>query len=72
MTEAQRLQRLHDAFNPQELALLRATGDDCCHAQRDGDCIWGQCPQIRDGEPERSGRHCPLDWRDPNDDFFGA
>lgn len=33
----------------------------CCHATRDGDCTWSWCPQVRDGEPERSHRHCPLD-----------
>jgi len=27
----------------------------------DGDCYWENCPQLRDGEPEKSGRHCPLD-----------
>lgn len=32
-----------------------------CHAGRDGACGWVHCPQIRDGEPKRSGRHCPLD-----------
>lgn len=32
-----------------------------CHAMRDGDCAWEGCPQDRDGEPARSGRHCPLD-----------
>lgn len=32
-----------------------------CHADRDGDCTWVECPQLRDGEPEKSGRHCPLD-----------
>lgn len=31
-----------------------------CHAQSDGDCDWEGCPQLRDGEPERSGRSCPL------------
>ena len=42
-----------------------------CHAQMDGDCVWEKCPQLRDGEPAKSGRHCPLDidwdeidWRD--------
>ena len=35
-----------------------------CHAARDGDCIWQHCPQLRDGEPAHSGRHCPLDIRD--------
>jgi hypothetical protein len=32
-----------------------------CHASKDGDCSWEHCPQIQDGEPGRSGRHCPLD-----------
>ena len=33
-----------------------------CHADRDGNCHWLEgCPQIRDGEPDKTGRHCPLD-----------
>lgn len=36
-------------------------GDDHCHAGSDGECNWSKCPQIKDGEPEKSGRHCPLD-----------
>jgi len=32
-----------------------------CKAQKDGECFWGECPQAKDGEPIRSGRHCPLD-----------
>ena len=32
-----------------------------CAAGRDGDCIHEQCPQLADGEPHKSGRHCPLD-----------
>lgn len=32
-----------------------------CHAGRDGECNWRECPQTRDGEPKKSGRHCPLD-----------
>jgi hypothetical protein len=32
-----------------------------CQSMRDGDCRWEHCPQERDGEPARSGRHCPLD-----------
>lgn len=35
-----------------------------CHADTDGDCAWEQCPQNRDGEPSKSGRHCPLDRKD--------
>ena len=36
-------------------------GDDHCHAAQDGECFWPKCPQERDGEPNKSGRHCPLD-----------
>lgn len=37
-------------------------GDKCmCHSGQDGDCGWKHCPQIRDKEPETTGRHCPLD-----------
>lgn len=32
-----------------------------CHAGKDGECTWSGCPQNRDREPRRSGRHCPLD-----------
>lgn len=32
-----------------------------CAAHRDGECSHPNCPQIRDGEPRKSGRHCPLD-----------
>lgn len=32
-----------------------------CAAARDGECIHQQCPQLRDNEPAKSGRHCPLD-----------
>jgi len=32
-----------------------------CRAHADGDCTWSDCPQLRDGEPRKSGRHCPLD-----------
>lgn len=32
-----------------------------CHSDDDGDCTWPHCPQLRDGEPKRSRRHCPLD-----------
>jgi len=32
-----------------------------CAAGRDGECGHAQCPQLRDGEPAKSGRHCPLD-----------
>lgn len=32
-----------------------------CAAGRDGECNHRDCPQIRDNEPEHSGRHCPID-----------
>lgn len=32
-----------------------------CRSARDGECIWEHCPQLRDGEPFSTGRHCPLD-----------
>lgn len=32
-----------------------------CAAGKDGDCAHSQCPQLRDGEPKATGRHCPLD-----------
>lgn len=31
-----------------------------CHAGKDGDCIWPECPQLRDGEPAATGQTCPL------------
>jgi hypothetical protein len=41
-----------------------------CHADRDGDCCAERCPQIRDHEPEKTGRHCPIDtWPDDDDDL---
>lgn len=35
-----------------------------CHSNKDGDCRWPSCPQLRDGEPWYSGRHCPIDVRE--------
>ena len=32
-----------------------------CAADRDGECVHAQCPQLRDNEPRATGRHCPLD-----------
>ena len=39
--------------------------DPSCHADRDGECDWPLCPQLRDNEPKMTGRHCPLDKGDP-------
>ena len=32
-----------------------------CRADMDGECGYDFCPQLRDDEPAKSGRHCPLD-----------
>jgi hypothetical protein len=44
---------------------LPAPPGEPCHADRDGDCFWALCPQIRDGEPESTGRSCPLWGEEP-------
>lgn len=41
-----------------------------CHAagrNSDGECNWRECPQLKDGEPDKSGRHCPLDTNEDED-----
>lgn len=40
-----------------------------CAAGRDGDCNHPQCPQNLEGEPMKTGRHCPLDTDDEDDDL---
>ena len=36
-----------------------------CQAGTDGECNHPNCPQVIDGEPEKTGRHCPLPhWSD--------
>lgn len=37
-----------------------------CRGHEDGECFWKDCPQLKDGEPAKTGRHCPLDNRDDN------
>ena len=32
-----------------------------CQAGSDGECNWKYCPQNRDDEPKKTGRHCSLD-----------
>lgn len=32
-----------------------------CRAAKDGECSATFCPQNRDGESMRTGRHCPID-----------
>lgn len=48
-------------------ATPQETGGNC-HADRDGDCSHKDCPQNRDGEPQKTGRHCPLDKSPPEDE----
>lgn len=38
-----------------------AAGHPHCQAGSDGDCLWPHCPQVRDDEPAKTGRHCPID-----------
>lgn len=46
-----------------------SAGGARCHAARDGECSWGACPQLRDGEPKATGRHCPIDRDDEDGDL---
>lgn len=39
----------------------RMPAPEHCRADCDGMCEHPKCPQFLDGEPQRSGRHCPLD-----------
>lgn len=54
-------QVLRRALMETRAALAAAAPSAGCHAGNDGDCSWSACPQLRDGEPASSGRHCPLD-----------
>lgn len=49
-----------EAVDPGPLVTVRRPGT-LCRSGRDGECMWGDCPQRRDGEPHATGRHCPLD-----------
>lgn len=46
----------HCALEPKE------KGVRYCQSGSDGNCNYSSCPQLRDGEPEKTGRDCPLDW----------
>jgi hypothetical protein len=41
--------------------VIQADVMETCHSQADGDCAWQGCPQNKDDEPMKTGRHCPLD-----------
>lgn len=34
-----------------------------CHAQKDGDCTWSECPQLKNRKPS-----CPLLWYEDCDE----
>jgi hypothetical protein len=53
---------LYDATRAKHLTGCHATG-----RSSDGECRWRACPQLKDGEPARSSRHCPLDVRDEDE-----
>jgi hypothetical protein len=66
ITKAEFESRIMDAFSRgRRQGILDATTPQRCHSGSDGDCSWQLCPQNRDGEPMKSGRHCPLDLDDP-------
>lgn len=44
-----------------ESKTVQAGPQPYCHGAKDGECSWEGCPQERNGEPTKSGRHCPLD-----------
>ena len=46
----------------------QVNGGERCHAGRDGECFWGDCPQERDNEPHNTGRCCPLDPQKEEDE----
>lgn len=39
---------------------LEFAGDEHCHAGRDGDCTWTQCPQERANRKDYQSYCCPL------------
>lgn len=54
---------------PEQRAAMRAEMGNC-HAGRDGECNDRRCPQLKEGEPEKSGRHCPLDPTIDDPDYY--
>lgn len=41
-----------------------------CGADSDGDCNKWWCPQLRDNEPEETGRACPLWCKDLDEGLY--
>jgi hypothetical protein len=63
------LRELGEDAVPERLTPFRKqrAAEGHCMSNREGDCSWAECPQLRDGEPERSGQHCPRDVRDADE-----
>jgi hypothetical protein len=65
----QHLSKFRDADDERQMFTVRVvttpTDAQRCRAGSDGEgCFWTadpDCPQLRDNEPGRTGRHCPLD-----------
>ena len=55
------LANLSDLESGDTVGSMPTVPTNLCHSDRDGECNWKDCPQIRDKEPETTGRHCPLD-----------
>jgi hypothetical protein len=65
-SEGRSLMSLIGDYAPASASMwVRGGGSDCerCHSDDHGECSWEGCPQLRDGEPAVTGRHCPLDNR---------
>jgi hypothetical protein len=56
----------NNPLSPRRLDLQRRIMTRC-QADDDGYCDWKDCPQLRDNEPDATGRHCPWDKEEQND-----
>lgn len=59
-----KMQTKHVELVEAALAKTPAAVISTCQAGKDGDCQHVLCPQLRDGEPHATGRHCPLDIKE--------
>jgi predicted HAD superfamily Cof-like phosphohydrolase len=53
-----------EAYSPVDLRRVLDADECYCHADSDGDCTWEHCPQLKDGEPQATGRSCPLNGKE--------
>lgn len=58
----------HDGHAGMQAAVSGFPKGTMCHGASDGECNWAECPQLRDGEPALSGRHCPLDLHEHHEE----